>query len=71
VLAAIAVAREIGVTVVGFGGSGGDMRTQCDLYLAVPSTETAPIQQLHITAAHIICELVESDLFPADAAGKP
>jgi D-sedoheptulose 7-phosphate isomerase len=66
VLAALTAAREIGVTTVGFSGANStNMRELCDLFLAVPSTETAPIQQIHITASHAICGIVERDLFNA------
>ena len=69
VIAALKAAREIGVTTIGFSGSAGGMHALCDLFLAVPSTETALIQQIHITAFHAICGIVERDLF--GAAGKP
>jgi D-sedoheptulose 7-phosphate isomerase len=69
VIAALKAAREIGVTTIGFSGSEGGMHALCDLFLAVPSTETALIQQIHITAFHAICGIVERDLF--GAAGKP
>lgn len=68
VLAAIAAAREMGVIVVGFGGAGGDMHKHCDIYLAVPSSETALIQQMHITVAHILCDMIEHRLFTPDGA---
>ena len=41
------------------------MHALCDLVLAVPSDDTALIQQLHMTAAHAICGLVERELFGA------
>jgi D-sedoheptulose 7-phosphate isomerase len=66
VLAALKAAREIGVTTVGFSGARcADMGTLCDLFLAVPSKETSLVQQVHMTAAHAICEIVERDLFGA------
>jgi D-sedoheptulose 7-phosphate isomerase len=40
------------------------MAGSCDLCLRAPSDSTPIIQQLHITAAHIICGLVEERLFP-------
>jgi D-sedoheptulose 7-phosphate isomerase len=64
ILRAIAAARERGLTVVGFTGrGGGDMAALCDLCLKVPAEPTPLVQQLHITAAHIICGLVEERLF--------
>ena len=44
-------------------GLGAEFTLQCDLRLAAPTEETTLIQQVHITAAHAICGLVEQDLF--------
>lgn len=64
VLAALKAAREIGLITVGFTGNGQTpMHALCDAVLAVPCRETALIQQMHITAAHAICGLVERELF--------
>jgi len=66
VLSALKAAREIGVTTIGFSGAKSpDMRALCDLFLAVPSEETALIQQIHLAAYHAICSIVERELFPA------
>ena len=63
ILRAIDVAREHKVTVIGLtGGSGGQMRTACDLCISVPSKSTARIQEMHITIGHTICELLEERL---------
>jgi D-sedoheptulose 7-phosphate isomerase len=68
IIAAIAAAREAAMTVVGFtGAGGGEMAALCDHLLAAPSAETSIIQQLHIVAAHAICDAVERAL-GADAA---
>jgi D-sedoheptulose 7-phosphate isomerase len=65
ILRAIEAARQKQLFVVGFAGrSGGDMASRCDLCLLAPSDSTPFIQQIHITAAHIICGLVERRLFP-------
>jgi D-sedoheptulose 7-phosphate isomerase len=64
ILAALQVARDLGLVTVGFARAGqSPMHPLCDLVLAAPSEETALIQQLHITAAHAICHLVERELF--------
>ena len=66
VLAALRAAREMGVVTVGFTGEkGADMRPLCDFLVAAPSEETALIQQMHITALHAICGVVESGMFGA------
>ncbi len=69
ILKAMQAARERGMVVVGFTGkTGGSMPPLGDLMLHVPSDATPLIQQIHITAAHIICGLVEERLFPRGAA---
>ncbi|NWG24270.1 MAG: D-sedoheptulose 7-phosphate isomerase [Pseudorhodoplanes sp.] len=64
VIAALKAAREIGVVTIGFTGSKqSEMLPLCDLVLAAPSDDTALIQQIHIVAAHAICDRVEHALF--------
>ena len=66
VIAALKAARELGLVTFGFTRvAQGPMHALCDLVLAVPSEETALIQQVHITVAHAICGLVERELFGA------
>jgi D-sedoheptulose 7-phosphate isomerase len=63
VIAALQAARERGITTIGFtGGARTPMGELCDILLAVPSEETALIQQVHLVAAHVICGRVEQDL---------
>jgi D-sedoheptulose 7-phosphate isomerase len=65
VLAALKVAREGGLVTVGFTGErDGTMDELCDLLLRAPSPSTPLIQQVHITAAHLVCQLVEEAMFP-------
>jgi len=66
VVRALEVARAQGVINYGFSGGKTDtkMHGLCDILLAAPSTKTAIVQQIHITAAHIICALVETAMFP-------
>jgi D-sedoheptulose 7-phosphate isomerase len=72
ILRAIAAAREIGIATIGFTGkTGGDMAAQCDLCLLAPSESTPLIQQIHITAGHVICGLVEERLFPRTDTSRP
>jgi D-sedoheptulose 7-phosphate isomerase len=66
ILAAIEVAKKIGVTVVGFTGTQGEsMRAVCDHTLVAPSVDTPVIQQIHMMAAHAICDEVEASLLGA------
>ena len=58
-------AKELGViTVAMTGASGGEMKELADYLLNVPSTDTPRIQESHIMLGHIICEIVEAQLFP-------
>jgi D-sedoheptulose 7-phosphate isomerase len=68
VIAALKAAREIGLTTIGFSGSSGEMRPLCDLLVAVPSRDTALIQQIHLVAYHAVCGIVERELFPGSQA---
>lgn len=64
VLKAIAAAKEKNMLTIGMTGKkGGKMRGLCDYLLQIPSTDTPRIQEAHILVGHIICELVEAELF--------
>ena len=63
ILKAIEVARGLNVTIVGFTGLKGEsMRPLCDRILIAPSEDTPVIQQIHMMAAHAICDDVEHSL---------
>ena len=65
ILKAYEVCKETGITTISLTGeSGGAMKEQSDLLLNVPSCDTPRIQESHIMIGHIICELVESAIFP-------
>jgi D-sedoheptulose 7-phosphate isomerase len=56
--------KELKVTTIGFtGANGGKMKELSDLLLNVPSNDTPRIQESHILIGHIICELVEKNIF--------
>lgn len=69
VVQAFKVAREMGLITVGFTGkSGGKLRSVADHCLCIPSDDTPRIQEGHITIGHIICEIVERELFCSGAS---
>jgi D-sedoheptulose 7-phosphate isomerase len=69
VLAAAEAARAKGMSVVGMlGRDGGRARALCDLALVVESDDTQRIQETHNLIGHILCDLVERALFPADGS---
>jgi D-sedoheptulose 7-phosphate isomerase len=64
VLKAVAAARELGGKVLGFAGSGGGRLAEAADLCVVAETEGSPrAQELHITALHALCELVEKGCF--------
>jgi D-sedoheptulose 7-phosphate isomerase len=63
ILAACKTARERGLAVIGFTGAKGDaLGALCDVVVRVPSDKTPLIQQVHVAAGHILCEIVEEAL---------
>ena len=65
VLEAMDVARTKGLLTIGFTGeSGGKMNGRTDVLFRVPSGMTPRIQETHITLGHVLCELIDRELFP-------
>ena len=63
ILAALNVARKMGLVTVGFTGiKGKALGSLCDHLLVAPSDDTPVIQQLHLTLAHGICDAIERAL---------
>lgn len=64
VLLAMKKAKEIGMKTVALTGEGGGKMAQyADYLIDVPSKDTPRIQEVHILIGHIICEMVEKELF--------
>ncbi len=64
VIKAIQSARSRKIPVIGFTSQeGGKMKGICDVLICAPSNLTSHVQECHIIAAHIICEIVEKELF--------
>jgi D-sedoheptulose 7-phosphate isomerase len=66
VVRAIDAAKAIGITTVSFTGHDPRAMVIADIRLCVPASETAKIQELHITCGHIVIALAERILFPID-----
>jgi D-sedoheptulose 7-phosphate isomerase len=68
---ALEAARKLGAVTVAFTGKGGGkLATWADFLFAVPSTDTARIQEAHILGGHVLCEILELEWMqtPARAA---
>lgn len=63
VLRGLEAARKSQSKTIGFCGEKGQMKNYCDIVLAVPNDETSLIQEMHISIGHLLCLLVEEDLF--------
>jgi len=64
IINAVNLANNQKLKTIGFlGGNGGKLSSLCSHTIIVPSDNTQRIQEGHITAAHIICQLVEERLF--------
>ncbi|WP_281268520.1 D-sedoheptulose-7-phosphate isomerase [Fulvimonas soli] len=65
VVSAIEAARAKEMIVIGFTGqSGGKMAELCDTCFRVPSAETPRIQEGHEALGHLLCALIEAEIFP-------
>jgi D-sedoheptulose 7-phosphate isomerase len=64
VIKALDVAKKNGMkTIVLTGGTGGKMANLADYTFVVPSKHTPHIQETHIALGHILCQLVDEELF--------
>lgn len=64
VLKALQLARKKGATTIGLTGqSGGKMGDLVDICLRVPSDSTPRIQECHLAVSHVLCYLIEKELF--------
>jgi D-sedoheptulose 7-phosphate isomerase len=66
VIQAVESARRGGIDVVALvGGKPSRLAELATVTIAIPSTDTQRIQELHITVGHILCGLIEDALYPA------
>jgi D-sedoheptulose 7-phosphate isomerase len=64
IIKAVEKAHQKKMFVIGFlGGTGGKLKSLVDLPVVIPSANVQRIQEGHTTVAHIICELVELELY--------
>lgn len=61
---AIETAKKMGISVIGLlGKDGGKMKELCDVALVVPSSDTPRIQEVHTLTVHLLCEMIEKNIF--------
>ncbi len=66
VLAAMAEARQRKMKIIVFTGQGGKMAQQADVAVSVPSDNTMRIQEVQLALGHILCRLIEEQMFPLE-----
>ncbi|MBI4642729.1 MAG: D-sedoheptulose 7-phosphate isomerase [Deltaproteobacteria bacterium] len=65
VLQGLKKARELGLKTLALGGrDGGEMAPLADVALIVRSRNTPRVQEVHITIGHVLCDLVDFQLYP-------
>jgi len=68
ILNALQQASDMGMTTIGFtGASGGKMKALARYLINIPSDDTPRIQESHIMIGHIICQMVEENLFASNS----
>jgi D-sedoheptulose 7-phosphate isomerase len=68
---ALEAARKLGAVTVAFTGKGGGkLAAWADFLFAVPSTDTARIQEAHILAGHVLCEILELEWMQIHAKAR-
>jgi D-sedoheptulose 7-phosphate isomerase len=63
IVRAVEQARGVGMKSIALTGSGGSLRELADVCIAAPSAVTQFIQETHLAFEHILCYLVERDLY--------
>ncbi len=64
IIRAISEARKKSMLVIAFlGKGGGKIKDLCDIALVVPSNSTPRIQEIHTFTVHLLCEMIEKEVF--------
>ena len=64
VIKAVEMTKSKSMKTIGFlGGNGGMLKPLVDIPIVMPSSNVQRIQEGHITVAHIICEIIEEELY--------
>lgn len=65
IIKAVETAKRKKISTIGLLGknNGGKLKEVCDFSIVIPSENTQRIQEGHITVGHIICEIVEREVY--------
>lgn len=63
-VAAFEQAHQMGIHTIAMTGiTGGKLKSLSDILINVPSDDTPRIQECHILIGHILCEMIENNIF--------
>ena len=63
IVKAVKIAKDLNIKSIALTGlTGGELSSLCEC-IKVPSTNVARIQECHILIGHLICEIVEQEIF--------
>ena len=64
VIRAVERAKELGLKTIAMTGStGGSVKYKADITIKTPSDITNNIQEMHIAIGHLICDIIEKEMF--------
>jgi D-sedoheptulose 7-phosphate isomerase len=64
IITAFESAKAKGITTVALTGrDGGKMAQMADVAIIIPSNDTPRIQESHILIGHILCDIIEKEIF--------
>lgn len=64
VIRAVERAKELGLKTIALtGADGGSVKYKADISIQVPSQVTNNIQEMHIAIGHLICDIIEKEMF--------
>ena len=69
VIRAVEAAKKSKMMTVALTGEGGHIREIADVCVAIPSSDTQHIQEAHLAVEHVLCDLVERQLFGGGETG--
>jgi D-sedoheptulose 7-phosphate isomerase len=69
VLRAVEAARSVQMHTIGLTGQGGRLKEVVDVAIAVPAEGVQLVQEAHLAIEHVLCDLIERDLFKEVSVG--
>lgn len=71
VVRAVEAARKLGMITVGLLGEGGRLTRDVEHAIVVPDGDTQHVQETLLPLEHLLCDLIETELYGSPATGEP